>query len=105
MTRNAWPISIGAVLYRGYDLKTTFESLSKLGIRYIDLDWIKPPSTGFRGEGYGVHINERNFGEVSEIYKMMKDYGLESISFSGHMFLVTKEDIELFLRKMEFAKK
>jgi len=99
-----WPVSIGTVIYRGYNLETTFQSLSKLGIKYVDLDWIRPPSTGFKGEGYGVHINEENYTKACEIRRMMEDHGLESISFSGHMFLITEKDLDLFYRKMEFAR-
>jgi len=100
---NSWPISVGANLYRGYDLKTVCQSLSKLGVRYIDLDFIKPPSA-FRGRGYGAHVTEEDLGKANQFRKVIEDYGLDIITFSGHMFLITREEVELFQKKMEFAK-
>ncbi|MGB4412990.1 MAG: sugar phosphate isomerase/epimerase family protein [Atribacterales bacterium] len=100
---NSWPISVGANLYRGYDLKTVCQSLSKLGARYVDLDFIKPPSA-FRGSGYGAHVTEEDLGKANQFRKVIEDYGLDTITFSGHMFLITREEVELFQRKMEFAK-
>lgn len=99
-----WIISAGANLYRGYNLETVFKSVSNLGFQYVDLDWIKPPPSSFKGKGYGAHITEEDFKRVKEIRNLMEDYGLETVTFSGHMFLITKEDVELFQKKMEFAK-
>jgi len=98
-----WPVSVGANLYRGYDLQTICQSLSKLGVRYIDLDFIKPPSA-FRGKGYGAHVTEKDLGKANQFRKVIEDYGLDTITFSGHMSLITQEEVELFQRKMEFAK-
>ncbi|HSV31660.1 MAG TPA: sugar phosphate isomerase/epimerase [Atribacteraceae bacterium] len=98
-----WPVSVGANLYKGYDLVTVFQSLSRLGIRYVDLDFIKPPAT-FKGNAYLAHISEEDLGRSAEIRTMMTDHGLEAVTFSGHMYLVRAEEVSLFKKKMRFAR-
>jgi len=99
----AWPVSVGAILYRGYDIPTLCQSLAKLGVKYVDLDFIEPPPA-FRGRGYGAHVTESDLTRPQWFRKVLADYGLEAVTFSGHMFLISTSEVELFMRKMEFAK-
>lgn len=95
-------VSVGANLYRGYDVVTVCESLSRLGIFYVDLDCIKPPAT-FTGSGYLAHVNEEDLPRTAEFRRILSDHGLKAVTFSGHMYLTTPPETELFLKKMRFA--
>ena len=96
-------VSVGANIYRGYDLETVFENLSKMGVRYVDIDFIKTV-TGFGKKSELTHLTEEDLGRAEEIKVLMDKYNLESVTFSGHVDLSLKEDVDLFLKKMEFAK-
>ena len=95
-------VSVGANLYRGYDVTTVFESLSRLGVKYVDLDFIKPPAT-FTGSGYLAHVSEEDLPRTGEFRRKLSDHGLKAVTFSGHMYLNTPQETELFLKKMRFA--
>lgn len=94
-------VSIGTILYRGYDLKTTLQSLKKCAVRYVDLDFLGHPTSG---ETFFAHVSEKDLDNPKKIKKMLDDFGFESVTFSGHEDLSEENNLELFFKKMEFAK-
>ncbi|HAX99557.1 MAG TPA: hypothetical protein DCY12_11900 [Candidatus Atribacteria bacterium] len=95
-------VSIGTILYKSYDLKTTLQSLKRCGVRYVDLDFLGHLSS--QGETHLVHISEKDLDRPQEIKKMLDDFGLQSVTFSGHEDLSEEDNLEIFFKKMEFAK-
>ena len=57
--------SVGANIYRGYDLETVFENLSKIGARYVDIDFIKTV-TGFGKKSELTHLTEEDLERAEE---------------------------------------
>lgn len=91
-------ISVGTLVYDGYDLKTALENLSQLGIRYVELDSIK---------GLFEHIRPKDFKDEKvrdKIKGLLQEFHLSCVSFSAHMDLTTAGAISEFERRMLFAR-
>ncbi len=48
------------------------------------------------------YVTEEDLGKANQFRKVIEDYGLDTITFSGHMFLITRGGA--LSEKMEFAK-
>jgi len=99
-----WPIVVGLVNYQGYGIDQVFRNLYGLGAEYVEVDYIKTP-LGVVNE-YGLtHLNESDLQKPKDFFQLLNQYQLKALTFSGHVKLSIEEDVELFLKKMEFAKK
>ncbi|NLJ38606.1 MAG: sugar phosphate isomerase/epimerase [Candidatus Atribacteria bacterium] len=99
-----WPIAVGLVSYQGYDFDQVFKNLHGIGAEYVEIDYIKTP-LGVVNE-YGLtHLNEEDLQKSMYFLQLLNQYHLKALTFSGHVKLINEEEVELFLKKMEFAKK
>jgi len=89
-------ISISAVAYDGYPAEVAFEHIKKIGADYVELALI---------EGYVESINEELFSikEARNIKQRLKENDLSCHTISAHTDLGTKNAVEKFLIRMEFA--
>lgn len=91
------PILINTAAYDGYDLSVSLKEISKLGIRLVDLAFI---------EGYTDPFTEEIFSDTNakKTLSLLDDCGLECLTFSGHMDLSQDGAVDIFKRRMTFAK-
>ncbi|MDI9594622.1 MAG: sugar phosphate isomerase/epimerase [Atribacterota bacterium] len=98
-----WPIVVGLVSYQGYEVDQIFKNLHGIGAKYVEIDYIKTP-LGVVHE-YGLtHLNENDLQKSENFSQLLNHYHLQALTFSGHVKLSIEADVELFLKKMEFAK-
>lgn len=99
-----WPIAVGLVSYQGYDVDQIFRNLQGIGAEYVEIDYIKTP-LGVVNE-YGLtHLSKNDLQNSKDFLRLLNQYHLRALTFSGHVKFIIEEDVELFLKKMEFAKK
>ena len=99
-----WPIVVGLVSYQGYDVSQVFNSLYDIGAEYIEFDYIKTPLGVTNNYGL-THLKEEDLQKPNEFFQLLNQYHLKALTLSGHVKLTIEEDVELFLKKMEFARK
>lgn len=97
-----WEVAIALNLYQGYDLATALESAKRCGAEYVDIDFLGPMP--FKEKTLLSHLSLQDLDEPSKIRKLLEKNRLKTVTFSGHLDLSEPENIDLFLRKMEFAK-
>jgi len=99
-----WPIAIGLNAYQGYALDEVFKSFEGIGFNYVDLDYIKTSLSVH--DDYGLtHLTEKDLQHPDDYRSLMDRFHLKIATFSGHVDLTIEEDVELFLKKMDFAQK
>jgi len=98
----SWEVAIALNLYWGYDLATALESVKRCGAEYVDIDFLGP--LPFKEKAILSHLSLQDLDEPSRVQKLLEVNQLKTITFSGHMDLSSSENVNLFLRKMEFAK-
>jgi sugar phosphate isomerase/epimerase len=89
-------IAVNTMAYQGFDLSTTLEEISRLGVRYIELAFTMGYAEGFTEETFSRE-NAQN------LRAMLSDHGLMSVAVAAHMDLGQPESVEAFKRRMEFA--
>jgi len=90
-------ISISTIAYDGYDLETALKQVSHIGGSFVELDAI---------EGVSEHIKSSDFQDSAlgeRISRVMRQFRLSSIAFSGHMDLTREEAVSIFEKKMRLA--
>jgi sugar phosphate isomerase/epimerase len=89
-------ISISTVAYDGHDLATVLREVSELGTGYVELAYI---------QGYVEAFSESFFSDSNAgmICELLSDTGLLCLAFSAHMDLTTKQSVDRFRRRMDFA--
>lgn len=96
-------IAVGTTLYRGYDLETALKSLKRCSVKYVDLDFLGP--FPFQKDVVLAHVTKEDLEEPEKIRGILGELGLKSVTFSGHMDLSDEVNLNIFFKKMEFAKK
>lgn len=91
------PILISTVAYDGYDLTVSLAEIAKLGLHRVELAFI---------EGYSDPFTEDVFSEANakRITGVLKEHALSCLSFSAHMDLSGDQAVDIFKRRMSFAK-
>ena len=91
------PILISTAAYDGYDLTVSLAEIAKLGLHRVELAFI---------EGYTDPFTEDVFSEANakRITSILREYALSCLSFSAHMDLSGDQAVDIFKRKMSFAK-
>jgi sugar phosphate isomerase/epimerase len=91
------PILISTAAYDGYDLTVSLAEIAKLGFHRVELAFI---------EGYTNRFTEDVFSEANakRITGILKEYALSCLSFSAHMDLSGDQAVDIFKRRMRFAK-
>ncbi|HSB05943.1 MAG TPA: sugar phosphate isomerase/epimerase [Thermodesulfobacteriota bacterium] len=90
-------LSISTAAFDGYDLTLALEEISLLGVSHVELAFI---------QGYTDPFGEEIFSptHAGRIQKLLSETGLLCFAFSAHMNLVSKKSVEIFKRRMEFAR-
>ncbi len=89
-------ISVSTVAYDGYPLEIVFKHLVDIGIKYVELAFIK---------GYIEDFNEDLFSlkNAYRIKKLLRDFDLQCYVVSAHISLGTADALKKMLRRIEFA--
>ena len=92
------PILISTAAYDGHGLPTALEEISGLGLSLVELAFI---------EGYTDPFTEDFFSRVNAdtIVSLLEKNRLTCLSFSAHMDLSQDSAVDVFKRRMEFAKR
>jgi sugar phosphate isomerase/epimerase len=91
------PILISTAAYDGYELPVSLAEIAKLGLYRVELAFI---------QGYTDPFTEDVFSEANakRITDILRENGLSCLSFSAHMDLSGDQAINIFKRRMRFAK-
>ena len=92
------PVLISTAAYDGYDLATAFQEISRAGVDLVEIAFI---------EGYTDPFTEDYFNDenAAEIAARMAEHHLKCLSFSSHVDLSRDGIVEIFSKRMAFAKK
>jgi len=90
-------ISISSGAYNGYNLETCCEEVAKIGATYIELIFIHGYSDPFEED----YFNNQNAQTVRQSFA---NNGLKSGAFSSHMDLTKDSSVEIFMKRMDFAR-
>jgi sugar phosphate isomerase/epimerase len=92
------PILISTAAYDGYSLTTALEEISGLGIDLVELAFI---------DGYTDPFTEDFFSKpnADTIVSALAENHLVCLSFSAHMDLSRASAVDVFKRRMQFAKR
>ena len=92
------PVLISTAAYDGYDLATAFQEISRAGVDLVEIAFI---------EGYTDPFTEDYFNDdnAAEIAARMAEHHLKCLSFSSHVDLSRAGIVEVFSKRMAFAKK
>ncbi|BHH81887.1 sugar phosphate isomerase/epimerase family protein [Desulforhopalus sp. 52FAK] len=88
---------VSTAIYDGYSFEEAFASLQKLGVKCVELAFIGGYTEAFT-EDYFCPEN------VDLIVEQMKKTGLTCTSFSSHVDLTAGGIVEIFKKRMDFAK-
>ncbi|MBN2551963.1 MAG: sugar phosphate isomerase/epimerase [Spirochaetales bacterium] len=90
-------LSISTVAFDGYPLPLAFEQIARIGARYVEIAYI---------EGYIDPFTEEVFtkARARTLLKNLIDAGLSCHAFSAHLDLSAAGVVEIFQRRMEFAR-
>ncbi len=92
------PIIISTAPFDGYDLAIAIEEIALVGADGIEIAFI---------EGYTDPFTEEDFNEsyAAEIRSHLEKHNLPCRSFSAHMDLTKDNGVEIFKRRMTFARR
>jgi len=92
------PLIISTAAYDGYDLSVAFKEIAETGVDLVELAFI---------EGYTDPFTEDYFNEdnAAKISALLAEYGLACISFSAHVNLSKEGIVDIFKKRMAFARK
>jgi sugar phosphate isomerase/epimerase len=91
------PLIISTAAYDGYDLDVVLGEISETGVDLVEIAFI---------EGYTAPFTEAYFNQenAAKIRALLTKFHLECLSFSSHMDLARKGAVDIFKRRMTFAK-
>ena len=91
-------ISISGAPYDGYSFPHMLESLKKIGATHVEPAFIV---------GYTEPFDESTFTEknATEYANWLKEFGIGCFAFSSHIDLGREDAIEVFLGRMDFARR
>lgn len=88
---------VSTAIYDGYSFEEAFASLQNLGVKCVELAFIGGYTEAFT-EDYFCQEN------VDLILAQLKKAGLKCTSFSSHVDLTAEGIVEIFKKRMDFAK-
>ena len=91
------PILISTVAFDGYNLGVAIEAIAAVGADGVEVAFI---------EGYTDPFTEETFNQAyaDHICQKLADHDIACRSFSAHMDLTKPNAVEIFKRRMEFAR-
>jgi sugar phosphate isomerase/epimerase len=90
-------LSVNTLIYRGYDIPTILNELSRLDVKYVELAFIKT---------YAPELGEEDFSQRNgqKVRKLLKNFGLSTVALSAHMDMGLADSVDRFKSRMAFAK-
>jgi len=90
-------ISVSTAAFDGYDLAIAVNEISRLGVDHVELAFI---------QGYMDSFDEDYFSKINAkmIQGLLSDTGLSCFAFSAHMDLAARGAVDIFEKRMVFAK-
>lgn len=90
-------ISVSTAAFDGYDLAIAVDEISRLGVDHAELAFI---------QGYMDSFDEDYFSKTNakKIQGLLSDTGLSCFAFSAHMDLAARGAVDIFEKRMVFAK-
>jgi len=90
-------ISVSTAAFDGYDLAIAVDEISRLGVDHVELAFI---------QGYMDSFDEDYFSKINAkmIQGLLSDTGLSCFAFSAHMDLAARGAVDIFEKRMVFAK-
>jgi sugar phosphate isomerase/epimerase len=90
-------ISVSTTAFDGYDLAIAVDEISRLGVDHVELAFI---------QGYMDSFDEDYFSKINAkmIQGLLSDTGLSCFAFSAHMDLAARGAVDIFEKRMVFAK-
>ena len=92
------PLIISTAAYDGYDLDVAFREIAAIGVDLVELAFIEGYTDPF-AEDYFIEEN------AAKISALLAKYGLECMSFSSHVDLSREGIVDVFKKRMVFARK
>jgi len=92
------PLIISTAAYDGYDLAVAFREIAETGVDLVEVAFIEGYTDPFTED----YFNEENAAQISAL---LAEYGLECMSFSSHVDLSREEIVDIFKKRMTFARK
>lgn len=91
------PLIVSTAIYDGYTFDVAFKSLAKLGIRSVELAFIG---------GYTEAFTEDYFCQKNAdiVLQLLAESQLRCTSFSSHVDLTAETIVDIFKKRMDFAK-
>ena len=91
------PLIISTAIYDGYSFDVAFKSLAKLGIKNVELAFIG---------GYTEAFTEDYFCQKNAdiVLQLLAESHLQCTSFSSHVDLTAEGIVDIFKKRMDFAK-
>lgn len=83
--------------YHGFELETALKGIADAGFEYVEITAVKDYTEHVRPECMTPE-------DIKAFIKLLKNYELTPLSVSGHSDLTSKEGIELFQRRIDFAR-
>jgi sugar phosphate isomerase/epimerase len=90
-------LSVNTLIFQGYDIPTIMKELSRLGVKHVELAFIKT---------YAPELKEEDFSQRNgqKVRVLLKDFGLSTVALSAHMDMGLADSVDCFKRRMAFAK-
>ena len=91
------PVIISTAAFDGYDLATAIEEIAAVGADGVEVAFI---------EGYTEPFTEEDFNQkhADEILTHLNKHNIPCLSFSAHMDLTKANGVEIFTKRMAFAR-
>jgi Sugar phosphate isomerases/epimerases len=89
-------LSCSTHCYNKFSFERALRGISDAGLKYVEIGAIP---------GHCDHVKPELLSkdQMKEVLKKIESYGLEPSSISGHCDLVTKDGVELFKKRVDFA--
>ncbi len=83
--------------YHGFDLDTALKGIAKAGFKWVELTAVKD---------YTEHVAPERMTREDrrDLLDKLRSYGLAAMSVSGHSNLASREGVDLFKKRIDFAK-
>ena len=90
------PIGCSTNCYHGFDLDTALRGIAGAGFKYVELTAVKD---------YTEHVAPERMTRENRrsLLNKLKDHRLTPMSLSGHSNLASREGVELFKKRVDFA--
>ena len=90
-------LSVGSGAYSGFSYPVLLESLARCGITHVEPAFIQGYTDPFDEDVFSLH-------HAAQINRWLDDSGVGCYAFSAHMSLGRPDSVDIFRRRMDFAR-